>query len=415
MTLLAIGISSCENDDPEPIPSEDSAKYALVTRVANADQTAAFYLQSVASMETNGTIDNKNAEEVVSASGVGAYAFDNHVYINDYVGSKIEKWSLSAENEANLVGSINVTEQAYQGNIYFKDSESAFVGGSSNPSIAIFNPSTMQKTGKIDFSEWSRLGEVTNYPEDGATINIETVTEIAGSGQYMYAAIAYVADFNSYTPADSDCAIMVIDMTKVDVNSTDNSDAIVSIIYDDRASFTGSWNSGGGSYFMHTDNNGDVYLLCHNLWGNQRATFGKPASVLRIKSGTTKFDPDYYFDLETASKGIGNPVLNFEYYGDGKFLAAAQDPSAIDLNNPWSYYIDPIFQWWSFDLQTQTAVLVTDQYTKGALAAKCLFEDGVAYVPFENNEESYLMKVDLATMTTSKTFNTAGTPVVLGL
>ncbi|MDR7131242.1 hypothetical protein J2X69_003603 [Algoriphagus sp. 4150] len=410
---------SCGNDDPTPDIDRDKdklAKYALITRVANADQqTAAFYLQSLSSLEISGTVDNRDAEEVVPASGVGAYSHDGYVYINDYVGSRIQKWKLTAANKATLLGSVNVTELGYQGNILFKDTETAFVGGTSQSSIVIFNPTTMQKTGKIDFSAWSRLNEVTGFPATGTAINIESVTELLISGKYMYAALNYINDFASYTPATSACAIMVIDLEKVNVNSNDNSEAVLSIISDERASFAGSWNSGGGSYFMQKDENGDVYILCHNLWGNQRATFGKPAAILRIKSGMTEFDTGYYFDLESASKGNGNPVLNFEYYGNGKFLAAVQDPNAINPENPWSYYLDPIFQWWSFDLYSKSAERVSSQLTKGALSARCVFEGNNAYVPFETNEESYIMKINLGSMTSSKTFSTNGSPVLMGL
>ncbi|MEM7660158.1 MAG: hypothetical protein AAF399_28875, partial [Bacteroidota bacterium] len=116
-----------------------------------------------------------------------------------------------------------------------------------------------------------------------------------------------------------------------------------------------------------------------------------------------------------AARGLGSAVMNFEYYGDGKFLGAAQDPSAIDPDNPFSYFIDPIYQWWSFDLYNQTAEIVTEEYTRAAVASVTYFEDGFGYVPFEAGGEQYVMKVDLNTLETSKQFNTAGTPHLFSL
>jgi hypothetical protein len=231
----------------------------------------------------------------------------------------------------------------------------------------------------------------------------------------LFAAIHPMADPATQTPGFNGCPIVIVDLDKVDVNAQGNADAVIKRISDERGSPTGAWGSGGGSPFMHVDEQEDIYVLCHNTWSGARAIFNKPACILKIAAGSTEFDDDYYFDLEAVSRGDGSPVMNMEYYGDGKFLAAAQDPDALDPANPFSYYTDPIYQWWSFDLYNQTAEIVSEEYTRAAVASVSYFEDGFGYVPFEAGGETFVLKVDLNTLESSKQFNTVGTPHLFSL
>jgi hypothetical protein len=326
----------------------------------------------------------------------------------------MEKWGIDEDNATSLEGEVNLAELGYQGNAWFQNNTTAYVGGLST-SIIIFNPETMQKTGKIDFSAVSNVGKPTDFPQAGGTIAAESVTELIVRNNLLFVALMPLADISTFTPGDSGCSIIIIDLTKVDANSQDNSSAVVKRISDSRGSATGAWGSGGGSFFMTQDENNDIYVLCHNQWAGWRAVFNKPACVLRIKNGATDFDANYYFDLETAAKGSGNPVINMEYYGGGKFLAAVQDPSAIDPNNPISYYVDPVYQWWSFDLYNKSATIVSENYTRGASASVCYFSNGQAFVPFENKTESYVMKVDLSSLESSRQFGTVGVPSIYSL
>lgn len=402
--------------DDDPIV-EDNADFAMVTTVTNADgQTRAFYLQRVSIEDNVADKDNSEATELSAATGAMVHTFEGDVFFSDYANGRMEKWSIDEENNSTMEGSMDLSELGFQGNTAFRDSNTAFVGGLSTD-IVIFNPSTMLKTGKIDFSTFSSIGTVTDFPIEGATIQSEAIAEIIIRDNYLYAAIFPLADVATFTPGSPSCTILVVDLDQVDVNSSDNSGAIVKKIYDERGSATGAWGSGTGASFMNIDENGDLYLLCHNFWANHRTTFDKPACVLKIASGSTDFDEDYYYDLESVARGLGSPVMNMEYYGDGKFLAAVMDPSAIDPNNPFSYYVDPIYQWYSFDLYNPTAnaVIASENYTIGAVAAVSVFEDGFGYIPFQDADNSYVMRIDLNTLEDSRYFGTQGVPVLFSL
>ncbi|MEM1216578.1 MAG: hypothetical protein AAGJ82_12875, partial [Bacteroidota bacterium] len=403
----------CEDDD-DPGTSGGLGEYAMVTASLNADgQTRAFYLQRV-SIDNKETLDNSDATELSAATAAMMHSFGSDIYFSDYAVGEMRKWSIDENNNATMEGTMNISELTFQGNTAFLDDNTAFVGGISTD-IIIFNPTTMQKTGSIDISAVSNIGVVTDFPHPGASIVAESVTEILIRDNLLFASLMPMSDLATQSPGEKGCSIVVINLDAVDANAQGNTDAVVKRIFDDRGSATGAWGSGGGSPFMRTDERGDTYVLCHNSWAGWRAAYDRPAAMLRIPAGETDFDQDYYFDLESAARGDGSPVMNFEYYGNGNFLAAAQDPSAIDPNNPFSYFIDPIYQWWSFDLYNQTATIVTEEYTRAAVASVTYFEGGFGYVPFEANGEQYVMQVDLNTLETSKLFNTAGTPHLFSL
>lgn len=416
--------TNCSNDDDddtnvvdEEINIEEKTDFALVTAITNADgRTRAFYLQSASIEETPTDKDNNEATELSAATGAMVHAFEGKVYFSDYNNGQMVKWSLDNENNTTNEGTMDLSELVFQGNASFKDSNTAFVGGLSTD-IIIFNPSTMLKTGKINFSSFSNIGTVTNFPTEGNSVQAESVSEIIIRDNYLYAALFPLSDAATFAPGMSGCPILIIDLDQVDVNSNDNSGAVVKTIYSERGSATGAWGSGTGASFMNIDENNDIYVLCHNTWANYRTAFNKPACVLKIASGSTDFDEDYYYDLETVARGNGNPVMNMNYYGNGKFLAAVQDPSAIDPANPISYFVDPIYQWYSFDLYNPnaSAKIASENYTVGASAAVSIFEDGYGYIPFQDSNESYVLKLNLDTLEDTPYFNTQGVPILFSL
>jgi hypothetical protein len=412
MLLIVFLATSCSEDTPEP---QAAGEFALVTASLNADgSTRAFYLQR-ASVSSSLSIDNSAATELAAATAAMIHSYNGAVYFSDYATErKIQRWIIDDSNNATMTGEISTSELTFQGNTAFKDASTAFVGGISTE-VIIFNPTTMQKTGKIDISAFSEIGTSTEFPMPGGTIGAESITDMVIRGNQLFLAVFPMTEVATYTPGKEGCTLLIIDLNMVDPNSQDNSDAVVKRIYDTRGSWTGAWGSGGGSSFMNVDENGDLYVLCHNNWTGGRAMFNKPAAILRVPAGSSDFDPNYYFDLESAAEGDGSPVINFEYYGNGKFLAAVQDPTAIDPENPFSYFIDPIYRWWSFDLQNKTAERVSDEYTRGALASVSFFENEYGYVPYEDETKDFVMRVNLNTMESTKLFDTNGVPHLFGL
>ena len=407
--LTGLVFFSCDKEDDPVVNNSD---YTLVTTIIGADMASyATYVQQF-DINTEATvIDNSNTSEIDAV--YNGYPFTNgtSMYFNKPDAAKIEKWDVNSTGNWSKSAETDYTDLGYQCNPCFWKTDVAFTGGPGIFKIAIFNPSTMQRTGFIDMSTLSRLNEVTDFPDAGDAITVQLPSEMIIRNNYMYVALFYSKGQN-WTPCLKTCEIAVIDLTKVDPNSTDNASAVVKRISDTRGSYTGAGNAGGGSSYMVMDENNDIYVLCHNMWAGERETTGLPACVLRIKSGETEFDQNYYFDVEAVANN--NPVLGLEYAGNGKFFGVVQDPSAIDPNNEWSYYLDPIYQWFRFDLYNQTATIVNNTYTKGD-ATNIYMEDGYAYLPHITSTETYITKVIISSLDGTKLFTTNGNPYIFKL
>ena len=419
LVVCSTGLLACSEDDNNKDTNTNYVDdYVLTTKVPGADMTTfAQYAQTFDLHSTESTISNSNATEIEAQYSTVVFPFNGSLYFSKYTVSKVEKWNINESGELSQSGEIDFSELGYQSNLCFWNKEVAFTGGPGLFKIAIFNPSTMTHTGLIDLTDFSRINSVTNFPETGSAIGMQSPSEMIIRDNYMYIAIYYCLSGpggdTAWQPAIKSCEIIVVDLNKVDPASTDNSEAVVKKISDPRGSFTGAWASGGGSSFMILDENNDIYVLCHNMWANYRSLTGLPTCVLRIKDGDTDFDPDYYFDLEAASTGEARPAMGLEYAGNGKFFGAVQDPAAIDPDNAYSYYLDPIYQWYQFDLYNKSAQQVSATYTKGAEAGKCYFEDNFAYLPMVTADENYVQKVNIESLETEKLFSTIGDPLIL--
>lgn len=423
ITLLALLIVSCSSDDntgdptPNPMPGPiiEENNYALITATQSGSFTFNNYLQPFKALDGETAYTNENAVEI-SADNYGCiFDFEGDLYVsNTLPPQRMDKWSYDEDGEKYVnEGGFTTTELGSPGNPYFKDENIAFIGGTSAQSILIFDPSSMTKTGAIDLSSVSRIGEVTNIPSSGDTVNIEIPTEMIIRGDYLFVAMFLVNSASTgFIPASYTADILVIDHTKIDPNSTNNSDAIVKWISSDKGICLGSFSSAFGAKYMIEDEMGDIYVLAHSLWGTP---YGKPTCILRIKSGETDFDPDYYYNLEAAARGLGNPIANLEYAGSGKFFASVMDTAAINPDDPFSFFIDPIWQWYQFDLyDTDTmAVKVSDEYSRGGgFMSISYLENGNIYIPYQNKTESYIKEIDLNTLENSNLFTTIGAPFV---
>lgn len=407
-----IMFSSCDKDDDVTASDGD---YVLLTTVVGADLTTySTYGQIFDLADTNTDYDNSNATELEAQYAVVTFDYNGSLYCSKYQNYQVEKWDVDESGELTLSDNVDFTDLGYQSNLCFYSDEVAFTGGPNLFKVAIFNPTTMTRTGFIDLTSYSKLDSVTNFPETGSTIGMQSPSEMIIRDNYMYIAVYYCENgVGDWTPALNGCYVIVVDLDKVDPSSTDNSDAIVKEISDSRGSFTGAWASGFGSTFMILDENDDIYVLCHNMWAAYESVSGLPACALRIASGETEFDDSYYFDLEAASGGSYHAVMGFEYAEDGILFASSMDPDQVDPDNAWSYYMDPLYQWYKFDMYNQTATLVSETYTKGAEASKTHFEDGYAYLPMVTSDDYYIMKTNIETLETEKLFTTVGDPIII--
>ncbi|BDS11216.1 DUF4374 domain-containing protein [Aureispira anguillae] len=148
--------------------------------------------------------------------------------------------------------------------------------------------------------------------------------------------------------------------------------------------------------------NGDLYSFsCGAVMAGFTALSSKPSAILRIKSGETEFDQNYFFDIEVATNG--GKIFWFDYVGNNKAIArilTADNPTA-----PWGAYGRDIFnqKLVILDLENKTVTDVANVPLHAKRYTSPIFvEEGKVYVSIETAADAYVYQVDIATATATK-------------
>lgn len=141
-----------------------------------------------------------------------------------------------------------------------------------------------------------------------------------------------------------------------------------------------------------TENN-DMYSYSPNAIAAGSVPTAKPSGILRIKSGTTVFDPGYFFNIEAVSGGY--KIACMKYAGNGKALAQIYSFKDHVPADKWSNRDCRLAV---LDLNAKTITYVTDVplHTGGNMRYTTIVENGFVYMQVKNNEGIYLYKIDIA-------------------
>ncbi len=138
----------------------------------------------------------------------------------------------------------------------------------------------------------------------------------------------------------------------------------------------------------------------------------KPSGILRIKAGTTEFDKDYFFNIETATGGY--KLCGMKYIGGGKALAqifSFKDHVAADKWTNRDCKLAII----DFNTKAITYVDGVPLHTGGSLQYGCVIDKTTAYLQVQNTADGiHIYKVDLAAAKGTKGAKVQG-KAVMGL
>lgn len=232
----------------------------------------------------------------------------------------------------------------------------------------------------------------TGTPGEGVTA---WATALQVSGDNLFIPFYPVDDNGYYTTPDPDKAYVAI-YSYPDVESEP-----IKIIEDTRTSNIGVNGSNTG---LIQNDEGDLYSFSSGAYlaGFYPVTT-KPSGILKINSGTTEFDADYFFNVEDAADG--GILFWMDYVGNNKAIARLLtediDPSE-DAAASWGAYGRSYFnqKLVILDLEEQTVTPVEDvplhakRYTTPVLV-----EDGKLFVSIETAEDAYVYQVDIETAT----------------
>ncbi len=128
---------------------------------------------------------------------------------------------------------------------------------------------------------------------------------------------SYKKDELQWTQYPNECWVAVFDNELLHTKK---------LIKDERISYACGRNKSRYYQMIWSADNGDIYVFSPSYaktMADPRQQTSLPAGALRIKSGSTEFDPDYYVNIEALSGG--KSFMNSWHAGGNKFLLLMYD------------------------------------------------------------------------------------------
>lgn len=167
------------------------------------------------------------------------------------------------------------------------------------------------------------------------------------------------------------------------------------VIKDIRTGPIGGFNIKSG---LVKDEDGDIYALSHSNPANGFSQTTKTGGILRINSGETAFDPDYFFDFEEITEGKN--IAHLKYLGNGKAFAEI-NMADTDEQASWS---DGPLQSAIVDLYSQTVTYIDGipEHSGSGRRLAALHDENYIYLSVPEEEGVFIYRIDLANNTATR-------------
>jgi len=168
------------------------------------------------------------------------------------------------------------------------------------------------------------------------------------------------------------------------------------LIKDTRTGPSGAFNTRSGLFKTES---GDLYAVSNSSFYNGYSQSTKPAGILKIASGATDFDTDYFFNTDAATNG--GKIAHAIYIGNGKLFAAitTKDPTLADR------WTDANLTLAIVDLAGKTITRVTNSPVfsgNGGRSFAAFLDNGKVYSAITVNGVLNIYQTDIATATATK-------------
>ena len=318
---IVLLLTGCEETTTGP-ETEGKGDLLLVTQVEGVS-----FVSTVSNLE-QGTATNKKAVETVQSPTILIHG--DMVFISEgCFGDKIHRYDRADGGELSYVGSLTMPSASWPNSMAFVNATKAYVSLYNAGKLAVINPTDMTKTKEIDLSAYA-VGD--NCPDPAAMV--------IRDGKLFVCLHQMISMYSVHDSA----FVLVVDVA---------TDSVEKMIIDDRTCMMGLRESPCTGIFV--DGAGDIYIWGTAFWGYQP---GAKDGFLRIKKGTTEFDPGYFVSLTDISlpdvpgnKGAG--TYNMLYTGGSTFYASMLIPAW--QSNPPDMLNDKAHQPFKVDLGSQTA------------------------------------------------------------
>ncbi|SNB44197.1 conserved exported hypothetical protein [Flavobacterium psychrophilum] len=323
-SIALISLSSCEKDAEPQNPNK--VNYALSTTGGTWPNQTTYLFGT--NQFPSGTLGTSTAAELASSGSM--YKYGSDIYMTTFgAPATLRKYTYDSTGRPQEVGSFSIAGLKTFGAVEFVSATEAYAaanGFGGVPKLVKFNPTNMQIITTVNLTGLSKSGATEVYYL-GMVIR----------DNFIYMGVNY-QDAN-FSNLEDKVFVGIINRT---------SNTVEKLIEDDRSSEM--WNGGTSASFspncLIKDENNDIYVTGY-------ANNGKPSGILRIKNGTTVFDPTYFFNLSTVT---GKPCLGLYHFGNGlTFTIRYSDPVAYPFDTDANYDSYAAGEIYKIDLTAKTS------------------------------------------------------------
>ena len=392
--VMLINLSACNDDESINNNNNNSNnKLALdqqYTMLTNIGETAGVqgnsYLQTIEEFNLNETITNGNAIENDNKGTIATY--DNQVFFAPFFSTEIKKYTINDDGSLTFEQELAIP---FISDIAIVNATKGYIL-QNNFELKEFNPSTFEITSSISLQEFNTKRETYPFSRAGEMF-------IRPSDSKIFIALNYIENM-TFQNIENQVSIAVVDGL---------SNTVETILTDDRTYSPGMLIGSAGRGFS-MDDYGDIYITCSAGYGFQGKP-SKPAGIIRINSGTTKIDGNYFFNFNDAGVDtcVGLHCVSGGYAYTFKRNLDAISNDFSDVTSAAAH--NPI----KIDLSTNELIGEVEGYTTTAFLngiwMKESSTDDVIYLPANNSTENAVYQLDINTNSAEKIYNTTG-PVV---
>lgn len=373
--LLAFMLVSC-NDDDSSGSSVGDHPFAVTLSILGSDATYTYYTVPFADVMSGSLSAVGNG---VEQPGYYDYTqIDNTIYSLGGLGQVDVESITFKESSGKLKES---------GNTSFSDALSDIVKGDDNTLVAV----SMSSSSSVVQFYTLDINSVT--VESSKSIQVSELTSESGpsysgmvvSGDYLYLSY-YISDPSNYaTPSTDTAVVAVFSYPELEFQK---------VIKDTRTGPIGGFNTKCG---LIKDESGNVYALSNSNPANGYSQTTKSGAILKINSGETEFDEDYYFDVESVTGGLN--IAHLMYLEDGMAFAEVN----MEANSDQTIWSDSPLQSAVVDLANQTISYIdgVPEHSGDGRRLAALYDDGYVYlcIPETAGISVYQMDVENLTAT----------------
>lgn len=374
-TLFASSCSSDEPVDPNPSPQPTEEAFVLSLAIQGSEGNFTYYTVPFEDVMT-GTL-------TAQGQGIEQPGYFDFRQIDNSI------FSIGGLDDVNVVGITRGEngELVQTGDVSYERSLSDIVKADDNTLVAV------SITGDSDVITFHTLNEETVTATTTVSRPISDLTDNdvpAYSGMQIVGNRLYLGYY-------------ITDPLTFDTNYTEEARVAVysypgfefqEVISDDRVGPIGGFNIKSG---LIEDENGNIYAISHSNPANGFSQVTNDSGILRINSGATNFDPDYYFDVEAVA---GGTPVHLKYLGNGKVFAEINMGDRAEQAR-WS---DSPLQSAIIDLNNQTVNFISGiPEHNGAGRRLAALQDGNSiYMTIPEDNGIYVYRINTTDYTATK-------------